>query len=86
MKQLRNRETTPRLSIIAQVFLLTDVTVPLSPVPHPARYCTQPEVKFDAFIRLKHGEETIIAIFPQFHTRTALPFDQANKNNSVIYS
>ena len=63
-----------------------DITALISPLNRLARgYCTHLEVKFDAFIRLKRGKETIIAIFPQFHTRTALTFDQANKNNSVIY-
>ena len=33
------------------------VTTLLSPVARFAWYCTQPEVEFDTFIRLKHGEE-----------------------------
>ena len=52
MKQLRNRETA-RLSVPVRI----DVTALISPVSCLARYCSQPEVKFDAFIRLKRGKE-----------------------------
>ena len=38
-----------------------DVTGPLSPVSHLARFCTQPEVKLHVFVRLKRGEEKSIA-------------------------
>ena len=47
-EEQRNRET--KRSCI-------DVTAQLSPVSRFARYCTQPEVKFDAFIRLKHRKK-----------------------------
>ena len=40
-----------------------DVPILLSPVSHLARYSTQPELKFDAFIRLKRGEEKLIRNF-----------------------
>ena len=54
-----------------------DVTALLSPVSRLARYCTQPEVKFDAFKRLlKRGEEKL-----RRNTRTTLTFDQANKKS-----
>ena len=39
----------------------------------------KPEVKFDAFIHFKCGEEKFITNIFQFHTRTTLTFDQANK-------
>ena len=40
-------------------------------------YCTQPEVKFDTFIRLKRGEEKLIRnLFLDFYTRDFLFIEQ----------
>ena len=61
-----------------------DVTALLSPASRLAWYCTQPEMKFHAFMFLKRGEEKLITkgdLFFDFHTRTTLTFDQTNKNN-----
>ena len=45
-------------------------------------------MKFDTFIWLKCGEEKLITniFFSDFHTRTTLTFDQANKKTFVIFT
>ena len=74
MKQLWNRETA-KLSI--------PVLTSSSPLSHLAWYCTQSEVKFDAFICLKCREEILIdkEFSFSFFIRAQHEhyFDQANK-------
>lgn len=55
---------------------------------HPAgNFPSLLEGKFDTFTCLKRmGKKIYKVFFFKFHMKTTLTFDQANKNNSVIYT
>ena len=64
-----------------------DVTGPLSLVSRLARFCTQPEVKFYVFDRLKQGEEKSTAnLFFRFSYENNKKIRSSKYKKSVIYT
>ena len=87
----KHKRTNSPWVFLKCIVLVRNVTNCVSQVPivsHIAWYCTQPEVKFDAFKCLKHKEEKLIGMFFffDFHQRTTWRFDQVYKTNFVIYT
>ena len=79
---MRKKENIGEICFSRGLESCIDVTIVPSPLFLVSRFCTPPEVKFDAFGTSKHGEgKSLSKNFFATLTSTLGRFDRANKKN-----